>query len=170
MNHLCTGNLTSSSLLIDARCLKGSPGKTKQSDWTRSKIALGGAKVGGIPWCSPCHKVNPCLVSPPCLQRLLGNDIPPSDVEEMQEYASSNVELRAVAEVTRHNRATMMSVLVVTLMLILTAIMTMTGAAVGGAEKKVGTLPFECNVSDKKAVKVSFYVYSKGKLFHCSCP
>ncbi|CAM9704506.1 unnamed protein product, partial [Ectocarpus fasciculatus] len=29
---------------------------------------------------------------------LSGNDIPPSDVEEMQEYASSNVELRAVAD------------------------------------------------------------------------
>ncbi|CBN77908.1 Hypothetical leucine rich repeat protein [Ectocarpus siliculosus] len=30
--------------------------------------------------------------------RLSGNDIPPSDVEEMQGYASSNVELRAVAD------------------------------------------------------------------------
>ncbi|CAM9228251.1 unnamed protein product [Ectocarpus sp. 13 AM-2016] len=29
---------------------------------------------------------------------LSGNDIPPCDVEEMQEYASSNVELRAVAD------------------------------------------------------------------------
>ncbi|CAN0161859.1 unnamed protein product [Ectocarpus sp. 12 AP-2014] len=29
---------------------------------------------------------------------LSGNDIPPSDVEEMQEFASSNVELRAVAD------------------------------------------------------------------------
>lgn len=43
----------------------------------------------------------PLLFSPPpaFVRRLSGNDIPPADVEEMQEYASTNVELRAVAEV-----------------------------------------------------------------------
>ncbi len=56
------------------------------------------AETAPLLLCRPNRPVHVCL--PSCV-RLSGNDILPADVEEMQEYASANVELRAVAEVRR---------------------------------------------------------------------
>lgn len=74
-----------------------------------------------------CH-----IALPLYLKRLSGNDIPPSDVEEMQEYASGNVELRAVAEVTCHTSATMMTMMLMVI-----------GAAVGGTYSRLELCPLQ---------------------------